>query len=754
VASSRLLDKVRGAGSLIGQEQAVLDCEALLERKADPNYAESDGINALFHAAQKGDRNFVATLIDCKADPASINQDMECPVFFAARARNLEVLRLLMFPETAHRYYGTDSENAKLVESSRTLVQNLASLPSTQIRELLQNKADVNYKDENGWTALSAAVFWGKKDAMETILRAGAQALGSGRQVRVNMQNMKGRSALHIAARKGEVELIPLLVSSRGDVDLQDIDGWSPLHHAVFNGVDLAVEALIKAGASSLCKSSNGFTPFMVASLPSCAGHLKEDTLKLIEPDECVNFTKKILPILNSDSPTYDKIEALQRLPTVNVNWKNLRLYEQYFNGRIGPNKVRLSKTFEGLVRHLIKRLRTNETDCEQPGPHLSEDRNAELIDEATRRVKDQKNFLKQWFEDTMGPPISQDWQWESRESYRQELEACLEEEVTAYRQRLDETYARLKEQDGGEDLCDLAAVEVLQEERLRQTGAHAILPWLDSMSMNECFDALRRLKVSGMGKDEDESLMSFMDLICMNSDFESGKLFWRNIYKLWLQHFGQLIQNDLHTKIKAICSDFNGKHESDGWSVKFKCAPVKTYQRMKSKELSLLKHGKYDDEALDVASGILDIVRMSLMPNCPAAAVALIDEHFRTLTMIENKMALVRITNAFHPDASSSFGYRDVVLNLLIDGGVRATPCGRPGMQHHLSHVVELQIVFAEFIEEKKRMHLVRKFLDGDFDRRRTLHRDSMRGDECAKKTMAELQSGPHAKSFASLED
>lgn len=735
IASSRMLDKVKQATSLFGGEQAVLDCEQLIAKRADPSYADSDGKNSLCFAAEKGDRSCVLMLMDANADPSSATKDLECPVFFAARARNLEVLRLLLLPETAHAPFSDDH-----LKLSRELVHCMSSLADKQVRELIQKHADVNYKEESGWTALSAAVFWGKKDAVETILRLGNQ--GFGRHVRIDMQNPKGRSALHIAARKGRVELIPMLVPARADVDLQDGDGWTPLHHATFNGMDAVVEALIQAGASALAIASNGFTPYMMASLPSCSAQLRESTLKLIEPDDSVNFSKKILPILNGASlKTYDKIEALQSLPTVNLNWKNLRLYEQYFHGRIGPNKVRLQKTYECLVQELIRRLRTDETDTDPTGPHLSDEMNAELVDESARRRRDQRNFLKQWFQDTMGPPISRDWHWESRESYRQELEECIQEEVLAYRQRFDDLYAKMKEQDGGEELCSLAADEVLASDYLLQTGAHPILPWLDTMSMPECFEALRCLQVRGMGKDEDESLMSFMDLICMDSDFETGKSFWRNVYKLWLVHYAQMIQTEFHQKVKAICKEFNAACAEQGYSVTFKLPHSKTYSSMKRKEVSLLENCGPDAEVRYLASGILDVVRLSLMPNCPAAAMKLIDEYFRPLAA-KDHMSLVRIINGFHPDAHTRFGYRNVVLNVFLEGGIRATPCGRPNQQVHVAHIGEIQIVLAEFVAEKKRVHLIEKFLDGHFDRQRSLNRASLLDDD-AMETLAEFTRG-----------
>lgn len=51
-----------------------------------------------------------------------------------------------------------------------------------------------------------------------------------------DLPDSRGRTALHVAARKGLSELVPLILGARGNPDARDGDGWTALHHAVFNG--------------------------------------------------------------------------------------------------------------------------------------------------------------------------------------------------------------------------------------------------------------------------------------------------------------------------------------------------------------------------------------------------------------------------------------------------------------------------------------------------------------------------------------
>ena len=57
-----------------------------------------------------------------------------------------------------------------------------------------------------------------------------------GRCREADLPDSRGRTALHVAARKGLSELVPLILGARGNPDARDGDGWTALHHAVFNG--------------------------------------------------------------------------------------------------------------------------------------------------------------------------------------------------------------------------------------------------------------------------------------------------------------------------------------------------------------------------------------------------------------------------------------------------------------------------------------------------------------------------------------
>lgn len=721
-ASDRLLEKTATATSLVGA-QVLQDAKGLLEKKADPNFRDGYGNCALIHAADKADVAFIKLLLDARAETSNCNKSFDSAPLIAARGRNLEALRVLLsFPESG------DGINSDHLVASKQLVKGMSTHQEKDIRDLVSKKVDINYRDANGWCPLTAAVFWGKKECVETLLRQ--QQLYPWCKIKIDMQNTRGRSALHIASRKGLVEFIPPLMGARANPDLQDTDGWTPLHHAAFNGNDEVVEALVENCANTKIKGKLGMTAWMTSCLPARAGNLSEKSQKLLMPSENIQLSKCAIPILNqSNLATFEKLEQILSLPGVQNNPESLRMYEQFFHVRTGPNKVRLRKFWENLVEDLVKRLRSGNVDLDCNDPRLSSEQQAARIDDCAQRMKLQKTFLKIWLEETKGPVPSMEWRHDSREALREDLDKTIMEERDAFHKELDALYENLKQQEFGGKLCGIEPMEVLDEQHRSQVSAHPILPWLDSCDPVEAVEALRCLTVEGMGKDSESTLMAFMDL-CNSELFDSAFKFWSNIYKLWLQNFLHVAHIDFVQKIKSIVADFTQKHENDPeFETELYIPPMKTFERMQEKEREYGQVGAECYQSRTVASNLLDILRLSITVDTAKAAYLLLEEHFRPLKFKEHKINLVCVKNDFSEKADVPSGYREVILNLFWNSGARKTLCDRPGKELLIGAVVEVKIILRQFLAVKKRMHLISKYSAGEFDHRESLVSDE-RGD------------------------
>jgi len=95
---------------------------------------------------------------------------------------------------------------------------------------------------ENGhgdFSPLTMAVTHGLKEAVQLLIE---------RDVRINWQDCKGRTALKEAAMKGHAQIMELLLDASADPNIYDNEGYSAIHNAVFNGDVEAVELLLNSG--------------------------------------------------------------------------------------------------------------------------------------------------------------------------------------------------------------------------------------------------------------------------------------------------------------------------------------------------------------------------------------------------------------------------------------------------------------------------------------------------------------------------
>lgn len=689
--------------------------EKFLDAKADPNYIDANGGNTLFYAAERADEATIRLLLDKGANPSIHTKDMECAAFQAARSRNLDALTLLLLPEKVDEDAAKAGQEEK-EKVSQELVRGMANHEAPYIKDLLSRKADPNFKDQNGWTALTAAAFWGKCDGLEVLLRT--QRSLSSVKLRVDGRNSRGRAPIHVAARKGKADLIPLLISAHAKLDIQDIDGWTALHHATYNGQDAAVKALIAGNASIDIKGRNGFTPLTAASLPTRAGNLGKEAMKLLEVPEHVAFGKHLAPILNDpDMNVYDKMLALLELPGVQYNPAKLRLMEQFFPSVAGPSKVRIQKFWECLIAPLLRRLRSGDTDLEPAGPHMTEAAQQDRIHLIRSRWREQKVFVQQWLQDSAGPRPSPDWPHDNRSVYAAELQQLLDEELACFKRELDGLYASMLEDSWGRVLNTLPAEEIINERYCSQLQAHPIPVWVEQPCAVGAFEALRLVRCAGMSKDDDDAVMSFAEFITLSHGLEDGRSFWKNIYRIWLAHYAEAVDTDFQKCMKGVVDRFNTQYTPEGMTASYKAGRPKNIDRIKVKERRFGETSSDTYEGRTVAAKVLDVVRCSICVKSAEAAMTLVNEFFRPAQVKEHKFELVRIINRFSESGETLAGYRSLDLNVLWVGGHRASLCGRPGKNLMHAIVGEVQIVLEDYLAVRKRRHIIYKCSNKVYD-------------------------------------
>ncbi|MFT7804254.1 caskin-2-like isoform X2 [Arapaima gigas] len=93
-----------------------------------------------------------------------------------------------------------------------------------------------------------------------------AELLGSTKRLNVNYQDSDGFSALHHAALTGTTDLLSLLLEAQATVDIKDSNGMRPLHYAAWQGKADSVLMLLRAGATVNGTSQDGQIPLHLAA--------------------------------------------------------------------------------------------------------------------------------------------------------------------------------------------------------------------------------------------------------------------------------------------------------------------------------------------------------------------------------------------------------------------------------------------------------------------------------------------------------
>ncbi|XP_069918866.1 protein phosphatase 1 regulatory subunit 12C isoform X5 [Oryctolagus cuniculus] len=190
----------------------------LVEQGATVNQADNEGWTPLHVAASCGYLDIARYLLSHGADIAAVNSDGDLPLDLAES----DAMEGLLKAEVARR--GVDVEAAKRAEEELLL------------------------RDTRCW------------------LDGGA--MPEARHPRT------GASALHVAAAKGYIEVMRLLLQAGYDPELRDGDGWTPLHAAAHWGVEDACRLLAEHGGGMDSLTHAGQRPCDLAD---------EDVLSLLE---------------------------------------------------------------------------------------------------------------------------------------------------------------------------------------------------------------------------------------------------------------------------------------------------------------------------------------------------------------------------------------------------------------------------------------------------------------------------------------
>ena len=255
--------------------------QLIAERVEAVDTPQVDGSTALHWAAREDDVALARLLLEAGASVTAENRVGVTPLRLAAINGSAAMLDLLLAAGADPKARLTANGDTALMLAART-----GRLDAIEV--LLDRGADANTaEDWGGTTALMWAIAEHHPAAVRLLLEHGADAGARSKVVAQRARGARGVegeapvayvaeqlpasyanggfTALHFAAREGELEAAQALLAAGADVDAIGADGKSVLGLAIYNGHYAFASWLIEAGADVNQADAEGFPPLFWA---------------------------------------------------------------------------------------------------------------------------------------------------------------------------------------------------------------------------------------------------------------------------------------------------------------------------------------------------------------------------------------------------------------------------------------------------------------------------------------------------------
>jgi ankyrin repeat protein len=191
-----------------------------------------EGDSTLMIATRKGMTEVTLLMVKTGTALDLRNKNGDSALMTALREGISDIAQMLLEAGANTDIQNMDGDTALMIAASSSMIK--------AVLQIVKAGAALDLQNKKGYSATMLA---SNPAIVKVLVRAGAD---------LNLQNEEGLSALAISSSSGRTDLTKILLSKRNTaVNIQTINGWSPLFFAAIRGDVATAKLLLKAGANS-----------------------------------------------------------------------------------------------------------------------------------------------------------------------------------------------------------------------------------------------------------------------------------------------------------------------------------------------------------------------------------------------------------------------------------------------------------------------------------------------------------------------
>ena len=255
--------------------------------------------------------------------------------YFIDNNGNNKVIKKINFDELHNSSNSIALNNIvnKNDEKNRELLLISKKGDKEKLLELLcSNQVNINFQDDNGWSAMHFACDEGNLKIVEILIKS---------KIDLNLRTSDKKTALHFSVLRGYFDISKLLIENGASINIRDNEKNLPIHLCANKGHDELLTFILEKNSIGIkAKNLYGKTPLDMAE--------KDSTKEII--NKFLNLKKKKNKCLASDK---DKNSISPELNNGNNNIN-------HYNSKNQFSRIKIHKTNKNLVKSLMTPIGTS----------------------------------------------------------------------------------------------------------------------------------------------------------------------------------------------------------------------------------------------------------------------------------------------------------------------------------------------------------------------------------------------------------